>query len=375
MKTYLYRLYPSRSQKKRLDSVLETCRRVYNDCLAERKEAWESEQRSVSKVEQLRHVKTVKTENPYAKDVHSHILQVAVTDLDKAFQAFFRRVKAGEAPGYPRFKGRGRFSSFGLKEYGNGFKIDGRRLKLTGIGRVPVRWHRPIEGQVKTVRIIRKPDGWYAAFSCETTSIQLPSTGRAIGVDVGLRWLFAFSDGATVENPRWYRESQAKRRILQRRVSRRRKGGTRRRKAVQRLARHHQHVANQRRDFLNKIVARLIADHDLVAIEDLRILNMVRNRHLSQSILDAAWGFFQERLIAKAAEAGRSVVEVDPAYTSQTCSGCGQRFPEHLSLAVRWVSCECGLFLDRDTNAAINVLTRAGHARQASTLPVGVCVA
>jgi len=333
---------------------------MYNDLLAERKEAWENEQRSVTKFEQMRHVKERKATNPYAKTVHSHILQVTVADLDKAFAAFFRRVKSGlEDPGYPRFKGRHRFDSFGLKEYGNGWKIDGRRLKLSGIGRVAVRWHRPMEGAPKTVRIVRKADGWYAAIICETSAHPLPGTGNAVGIDVGITSLIATSDGEHIAHPHTYRGEQRALRITQRRVARRKKGGANRRKAVRALRRQHQRIGNVRADFLNKLADSLIQRYDLIAVEDLRIRNMVRNRHLARSILDAGWGYLRGRLHAKAADAGRVVVEVNPAYTSQDCSGCGVRFPEHLSLTVRWVSCACGLSLNRDENAARNILAKA----------------
>ena len=166
-KVFRYRLYPTHSQRQRLQSTLETCRRFYNDCLGERKAAYETEGRTIRKVEQLRRVKVHKTNNPFAVGVHSHILQVVVADLDKAFQAFFRRVRSGETPGYPRFKGRNRFRSFGFKEEGNGFKIDGRRLRLSGMGRVAVRWHREVQGEIKTLRLCCKAGKWYAAFSCE----------------------------------------------------------------------------------------------------------------------------------------------------------------------------------------------------------------
>lgn len=367
MKTFAYRLFPSKPQERLLTSTVETCRHLYNDCLAERKEAWENEQRSVTKFQQMRRVKDVKATNPYAKDVHSHILQVAVSDLDKAFQSFFRRVKAGDKPGYPRFKGRDRFDSFGLKEYGNGWKVDGRRLKLSGIGRVAIRWHRPMEGKPKTVRIIHKPDGWYACITCETSTHPLPATGKAIGIDVGLSSLITTSDGEKVPHPRWYRDEQRKLRVLQRTVARRTKGGMNRRKAVASLKRQHQRIGNRRTDFLNKLANDLIQRYDVIAVEDLRITNMVRNRHLAKSILDAGWGYFVQRLHAKAEDAARAVHEVNPAYTSQTCSACGVRFPEHLTLSVRWVSCGCGLAMDRDENAAINIRTRAGHVRWEST--------
>jgi putative transposase len=202
--TFKYRLYPSKNQARLLSQTLETCRRWYNVCLAERNETWETEKRSVGKFEQLAQVKTYRKENPFAGQVHSHVLQVVVADLDKAFQAFFRRVKAGEAPGYPRFRGRQRYDSFGFKEYANGFKLDGRRLKLSGIGRLAVRWHRPIAGQIKTLRIRRQAGKWYACLACEIEAQPLPPTGQEVGVDAGIASLLTTSDGEHIENPKWY---------------------------------------------------------------------------------------------------------------------------------------------------------------------------
>jgi len=355
IKSYKYRLYPSNAQIRLLDQTLEICRGWYNTCLAERKEAYEAEKRTVGKYEQLRRVKELKRSNPYAANVHSHILQVVVQDLDKAFQAYFRRVKAGEEPGYPRFKGRNRFDSFGLKEYGNGFKLDGRRLRLSGIGRLRVRWHRPIEGTIKTIRICRQAGKWYACFVCEVMEQPLQPTGQSVGIDVGVHHLLATSNHEVVENPRWYRYAQAKLRILQRRVARRSKGGSNRRKAVLALQRQHEYIANSRRDFLNKLAHSLIDRYDFIALEDLQIKGMVRKRHLSKSILDAGWGYLKQRLIDKAAEAGRQVILVNPSYTSKTCSSCGVLY-EGLSLADRWIECSCGLSVDRDVNAALNIL-------------------
>jgi putative transposase len=226
LKTFAYRLYPSTPQARLLDSTLETCRRWYNQCLAERREAYQQRGETVGKFAQLAKVKDQKALNPYAEGIHSHVLQVVVADLDKAFQAFFRRVKAGETPGYPRFRGRNRFASFGFKEHGNGFKVDGRRLKLSGIGRVAVRWHRPLEGQIKTVRITRRAGKWYACFACEVEATPLPATGREIGVDVGIASLITTSEGEKEPHPGWYRAAQRKLRVLQRRVARRKKGST-----------------------------------------------------------------------------------------------------------------------------------------------------
>jgi putative transposase len=363
LKTIVYRLYPSKSQRRGLDCTLETCRRWYNHCLAERKDAYETEQRTVGKYEQLRQVKTYKATNSYAGPVHSHVLQTVVQDLDKAFQAFFRRVKGGEEPGYPRFKGKNRFKSFGFKEYGNGFKVDGRRLKIAGIGRVAVRWHRQIPGTVKTLRLMRKAGQWYAVLACKVAPEPLPPTGIDIGIDVGLTSLITTSDGEHIAHPAWYRKAQKRLRVAQRRVARRKKGGANRRKAVVALQREHERIANQRRDFLYKLSHRLLTSYDHVAVEDLRIRNMVRNHHLSKSILDAGWGMFAAHLISKAANAGREVVFVNPAYTSRTCSACGQ-IVLHLPLSQRVFRCACGYVADRDENAARNVL-RLGQSRWA----------
>jgi putative transposase len=373
---YQFRLYPTASQEAGLLATLETCRRFYNDCLAERKAAYETQKRTVTKFEQLRRVKELKAASPYASGIHSHVLQVVVTDLDKAFQAFFRRVKSGEKAGYPRFKGRDRFDSIGFKEHGNGFKVDGQRLKLSGIGRIAVRWHREMRGKIKTLRVCRRAGHWYASFACEVEVEPLPATGEVVGVDVGITSLLTTSDGDKVENPRWYRKAQAKLRRLQRAVSRKKLGGKNRRKSVRALQTHHQRVRNRRKDFLNKVAHGLIARYDGIALEDLRVRNMVRNHHLSKSILDAGWNYLLTRLQAKAEGAARVIELVDPAYTSKTCSCCGAVF-DNLTLSGRWVSCACGLSLCRDHNAAINILARSrfGQNRSAITQATGPSVA
>lgn len=316
-------------------------------------------------------MKDLKATNIYAAPIHSHVLQVVVADLAKAFENFFRRVKAGETPGYPRFKSPNRFQSYGLKEYGNGFKIDGRRLKLSGIGRVRVRWHRSLEGTVKTVRLIRKAEKWFACFACEISPQPLPTIGRVVGIDVGIKSLLVTSDNELVENPRWYRAGQQRLRVLQRRLARCQKGSKNYGKVILQIQRHSAKIANRRKDFLNKVAYKLITEYDRIALEHLRIPNMVKNRHLAKSILDAGWGYLVQRLTSKAAEAGRVVCLVNPAYTSKRCSGCDTEFP-NFDLSVRWVHCSiCGLSLNRDHNAAINVLNRAGHVRWESSSSIG----
>ncbi|HEY9845057.1 MAG TPA: transposase [Candidatus Caenarcaniphilales bacterium] len=364
LQSFVYRLYPSKTQAHSLEAMRITCQRFYNNCLAERKSAYEERQETISKFEQLRRVKEIKASNPWAKTVHSHVLQTVVADLDKAFKAFFRRVKLGETPGYPRFKSRNRFKSFGFKEYGNGFNLAGRRLKLFGVGRVAVRWHRPLEGVIKTVRIVKKAGDWYACFACVSETKTLAVTGKEVGVDVGINSLLTTSEGEHIENPRWYRTEQRQLRVLQRRVSRRKLKGSNRRKAVLMLQRQHERISNRRRDFINKLAYSLIQRYDKIVLENLKITNMVKNRQLAKSILDAGWGYLVQHLTSKAESAGRVVVLVNPAYTSKSCSNCGAIF-ENLTLKDRWVQCGCGLSKDRDENAAVNILKRGGQLRWA----------
>ena len=372
LRTHKYRLYPSKRQTRNLFNALNCARSFYNMCVGERKWSWELEKRSVTKNEQFRQVKHYKRTFLQAQNVHSHIFQVAAADCDKAFQSFFRRVKVGETPGYPRFKGYQRFHSFGLKEYGNGWNLDGRKLKLSGIGRVSVRWHRRMEGTPKTLRVIHRAGKWYAAIACEVTRPEaLPTTGRAVGIDVGISALITTSDGDKLDNPNFYRTGQKCLRVLQRKLARARRGSNNRRKALKAVQRQHEHVANQRRDFLHKLTFDLMQSFDHIALEDLSVRNMVRNKHLSKSILDSGWSIFKELLTYKAESAGREFIFVDPRYTSKTCSNCGALF-EHLTLSDRWVTCACGLSMDRDHNAAINILKRSyGSTRSRWVTPVG----
>jgi putative transposase len=358
---FVYRLYPSKSQERRFNETLDVCRDWYNRCLAERQDAYKNEGRSIHKYAQMLNIKYFRQADPQAATVPYRVLQVVTSDLDMAFKAFFRRVKAGKKPGYPRFKGCNHFNSFGYSHYNNGFKIDGRRLKLTFIGRVPVRWDRPLEGEIKTLRIKRVAGKWYACFVCKVEDKLLPSTGRDVGIDVGISNLIATSDGQTVSNPKWYRTEQKKLRVAQRRVARRKKDGANRRKAVLMLQRQHGRIANRRKDFLNKLAFNLIQEYDRIAIENIKVNSLSHNRHLSKSILDSGWYHFRRRLEQKAIETGRLVVAVNPAYTSRICSNCGASL-ENLTLKKRQVSCACGLSLDRDVNAALNIL-RAGQAR------------
>jgi putative transposase len=366
VRVFKYRLYPSKAQEKNLYRILNCARNLYNMALAERKYAYQLEGRKVTLAETEQLAKRYRATFPHAQQMFSQTAQSVVKQVDLAYQSFFRRVKAGEKAGYPRFKSRNRFNSFEFKQYGAGAKIDGRRLKLYGVGRVPVRWHRPIEGTIKTVRIVLKAGKWYVCFTCEVPASEpLPKTGHVVGLDVGISALVTTSDGEQVANPNYYRAGQKRLRVLQRRLARAKKGGKNRRKKLLAVQRQHEHVASQRQDDLNKLAYALTQHYDGIAVEDLRITNMVRNKHLSKSILDSGWGYFKERLTHKAASAGRELLFVDPAYTSKSCSTCGailfrRQDGQHLTLSDRWVECDCGLSMDRDHNAAVNILRKAG---------------
>jgi putative transposase len=380
---YKEKLRPTPAQERALDTVLWRCRDLYNTALEQRITAWQRCHASVSRYEQEAELKALRAAFPEYAAIHSHILQDVLARLDKTYQAFFRRVQRGEKAGFPRFKGRSRFHSFTFKEYGNGARLDNGFLALSKIGRISVHWSRPLEGTPKTVTISREADGWYVAFSCADVPVQpLPLTGQETGIDLGLQSFATLADGSQIANPRIFRVAEMALKCAQRRVSRRKKGSHCRRKAVVLLAKAHQHTRNQRHDFHHQEARKLVRAYDVIYHEDLRVRNMVQNRSLAKSISDAGWSAFLAILTFKAASAGKRVQAVNPAYTSQTCSGCGVIVSKGLS--VRWHQCpDCGASLHRDHNAALNILrlgqtqeqSRPGYGLQALTQAVGPYVA
>jgi putative transposase len=354
-KTYKYKLKPTPEQGMLLDRTLMLCRHVYNAAVGERREAWRKCGVSVNYYQQKAELPGIKEAMPEYAEVHSQVLQDVVQRVDHAFQAFFRRVKAGETPGYPRFHGRTRFSSFTYPQFDNGARLDNGFLVLSKIGRIGVRLSRPLEGTPKTVTIRREADGWYVCISCADVPTEpLPPTGQETGIDLGLESFATLADGTKIHNPRHYRQAERRLKKAQRRVSRRKKGSNRRRKAVRLLAKAHQTVKRQRQDFHHKRALGLVRQYDTIYHEDLQVANMVKNHRLAKSISDAGWAQFLTILSHKAARAGRSVVAVNPAYTSQTCSGCGALVWKGLS--VRWHECpDCGTSLHRDHNSAKNI--------------------
>jgi putative transposase len=362
-KTFKYKLKPTPAQEQAMAFVVRRCRELYNAGLEERQEAWSKRGVSIAVATQSAQLPDIKEVRPEYRDIHSQVLQDVLTRLDRAFQAFFRRIKTGETPGYPRFQGSNRYNSFTYKQFGNGATLDNGFLVLSKIGRIAVRWSRPVEGTPKTVTISREVDGWYVCFSCADAPLQsLPLTGHETGIDLGIESFATLADGTMMHNPRCYRRAECRLKTAQRKVSRRKKGSTRRRKAVKLLAKAHQQVKRQRHDFQHKAALQLVRNYDVIYHEDLQTANLLTNHHLAKSIQDAGWSQFLSILAAKAAYAGRRVVAVPPAYTSQTCSGCGAVVKKGLS--VRWHSCpDCGTSLHRDHNAAKNI-ERLGQSRR-----------
>jgi putative transposase len=362
-KAYKYQLMPTPTQEKVLEEVLWRCRELYNAGLEERKTAWEKCGAAVTFAMQSAQLPGIKDERAEYRDINAQVLQDVLHRLDKTYQAFFRRVKTGEKPGYPRFHGRDRYNCFTYPQVGDhgGAALDGGVLNLSKIGRIRIRLHRPLEGVPKTITICREADGWFACVSCTDVPMQpLPATGQETGIDLGIEAFATLSDGTRIFHPGWYRKAERALKTAQRRVSRRKQGSNRRRKAVKLLAKAHQKVKRQRRDFHHKTALALVRANDTIYHENLQPANMVKHHHLATSISDAGWGAFLTILTDKAACAGRGIIGVNPAYTSRICSGCGVMVAKGLS--VRWHACpECGTSLHRDHNAAKN-RERAGQA-------------
>lgn len=355
LKTHKCRMYPTKAQETILEQMLEECRWLYNKILETRKNAWEQHQESLRLYDTQKMIPSWKMERPSLKSVYSQVLQNINIRVDLAFKAFFRRVKAGEDPGYPRFKGRGWYDSMTYPQYRNGASLDGDKLSLSKLGQVKLVLHRPVEGTIKTVTIRRQAGKWYACFSCEIEAQPLPQTEQAVGIDVGLTSFATLSNGEKADNPRFFRQEEKALAKAQRKLSKGDKGTPERAKARKVVGRIHERIANHRRDFAHKLSRQLVNTFGLIAFENLNIKNMLKNGHLSKSIADAAWNQLVQYTTYKAESAGRRVVLVDPRNTSQRCSKCGSIVQK--SLSVRVHSCNiCGLVLDRDENAAINIL-------------------
>ncbi len=358
LKTFKYRLYPSHGQVTLLRRSLGECRWLYNHLLAERKTAWDERHEAVRLYDQMGTLPALKAERSSLKLIYSQVLQNVAVRIDLGIQAFFRREKAGETPGYPRFRGEHRYSSLTYPQVTNGcVKIDHHRLVASGLGKIKMVYHRPLEGTPKTATISVSSTGkWSVCFSCEVAEpTPLPKPDAPVGIDVGLTTFATLSTGEQVSNPRFFRSDEAALAKVQRRFSKEAKGTTERAERHKPVARVHERIAWRRSNFTHQHSRRIVNQFDTICVEDLSINRMLHNHCLAKSISDAAWGQFATLLSYKAAWAGRRFVAVNPAYTSQDCSRCHHR--QKMPLAERTYTCPCcGLVRDRDLNASLNIL-------------------
>ena len=353
-KNFKYRLYPTEAQSGALDHQLAEACRLYNAAVQERRDAYRTAGESINYYNQANQLKEIRAAGDLELANFS-CCQDVLRRVDKTFKAFFGRVRSGRTPGYPRFRPASRYDSITFPSYGDGCKmLDGGKLRLQGVGAVKVKLHRPIEGNIKTVTVKREARKWYAVFSVECEPKPLPPSTEKAGLDVGLTAFATLSDGTGIENPRYYKEAQAELRRAQRKVARRKRGSNNRKKAVRELQRAHAHVRNQRADFAHKVSRTLVVMFGLIVIEKLNVKGLAGGM-LAKSVNDAGWAAFTTKLMYKAAEAGRALVQVDPRGTSQRCV-CGAPNPKTLSQ--RWHHCEsCGLSALRD-HASAFIITK-----------------
>lgn len=371
LRTFKVRLYPTTEQESALGDILWAACMLYNGMLAHRRERWQESRHGATYYEQAAMWRDWRNEDGSSSEDENPLRMLNMTAgqqvlrrLDSAFREFFQGKR-----GYPRFKQARRFSSVNYKP-GDGAAVRGRKLYVQNVGLVTVRWHRELpDGKLKNIILLRKPSGWYACLQVERVDPEpepQPHPGPAVGIDMGLAHALTLSDGVTFDSPKYLRASLAKLRRLQRRVARRKKGSAGRRKAIRQLAKQQEHIANQRRDWWHKVTRQLATDYGTIVLEDLSLGFMLRNGSLARSAHDVSLGLFRELLDYKAVSAGVEIVTVKAAYTSQACSGCGCIVPK--SLSVRVHSCpDCGLTLDRDVNAALNILS-AGTRRSGANV-------
>jgi putative transposase len=372
-KTYRFRIYPTRKQVTLLEKWLGLCCETYNAALDERKSAYRMAGLSLSYAHQCAELPQCKEVRQELREVPAQVLQDAVKRVDRAFDDFFRRVEEGQKAGYPRFKSRLRYDSLTFKQYQNSFEVlPGNKknegtLVLAKLGHVKMIIHRTITGRPKTAIVKRTPTGkWFVSISVvmgeeEGVGKRLPACSEAVGIDVGLSTFAYLSSGEEIANPRFFRMEEAALARAQRKLAKAPRGSQKRKKHRKVVARVHERIRNRRKNFIEQEVCKLIQRFGFLAVEALVVRNMLKNPKLAKSIADASWSMFFTYLLDKAEEAGREVVRVNPAYTSQTCSACGHRQP--MPLSVRVYECpQCGLVIHRDHNGSKNILAEALQA-------------
>ena len=389
--TFKYPVYPTKTQETTLSAWFDHLCELQNSARNNRKFAYETEGRFVSRYDQEQLLKVAREKHGDFREVPQDFQVSILKRVDKAFDAFRRRCKVGaEKKGYPRFKMRVRSLTWCLRKHKlkTGERVrqnpiietDFRhnRLKVPKLGEVKIYMHRPLQGDPKEVTIVKKASGWYAHITCELPDMPKVEPTAAIAVDMGTSHYLTTSEGEKEDNPRWYRQAEGLLRKHAKDLSRKKRGSHRYEKQKQKLDLHHERTANKRKDFIGKLIYKLYHHYknNVLVAEGLRISNMVKNKHLSKSISDASWATFFEWCGNIAERDGFHFHQVDPKNTSQTCSCCGKKSPKKLSLAIRTFNCQsCGNSMDRDHNAAQNILFRAAAALRGERWVTTLCEA
>ncbi len=378
-KSFKFKLYPNKLQKQALETIFQSHCLLYNEALHNRKVFYEENGKGLSFIDQCKWLAKERNQGKF-KNINSSSSQKILKRLDFAYASFFRRIKLGQKPGYPRFKNSKHFESITFAKFHDGIDIKDKKIYIQNLALncesflggkiflnrkrsnkfnfVRIKKHRPIEGETKNV-ILKKECGHYYVIIISEVQPKLDCKSKIqVGLDKGLTHFYTLSDGTKEENPRFYQFSQKELRVLNRSLSRKKKGSKSRSKQKNRLSKFHQKISRKRRDHQFKTARKLTHQYGLIAIEKLNVTGMTKNRRLSKSISDVSWYGFDSILKHKAEEAGALVIEVDPKNTSQLCSSCGEIVKKDLSVRVH--NCQyCGLKIDRDQNAALNILKRA----------------
>ena len=358
LKAYKYRIYPNNEQKMQIAKTFGCCRFVYNQTLAYRKESYEKERKSLSKIDCLNYcVRQLKKEHEWLRGVDKFALTNAVRNMDAAYQKFFK-----EHAGYPKFKSK----HDSHKSYKTNFTNDNiavdfesNRVKLPKLKGVKAKLHRNFSGQIKSATVSQVPSGkYFVSILVETEHGELPYTNRNIGIDLGIKELCITSDGKKYENPKTVKKYENKLAKLQRRLAHKKKGSQNYRKAKKKIALCYEKMTNARQDYLHKISHEIVSENQVIVSENLQVKDMAKNHRLAKFIGDASWYELTRQLEYKAKWNGRKYIKIDTFYSSsQLCSVCGYQNPETKDLSVReWTCPVCGTKHDRDVNAAKNVL-------------------
>ena len=381
--TFRYPVYPTKTQETTLFEWLDHLCELQNSARHDRKVAWETEGERVSCNAQQKKLTVARETYADFREVPQDMQVCALERTDKAFEGFYSRCEAGAAKkGYPRHRKQVKSMSWKLRKQKVRDKSTGEykrvrenpiletawkhdRLKVPKLGEVKIYMHRPLQGDPTGVTLVKKVSGWYAHITCELPDTPKVEPTQAIAVDMGTIHYLTTSEGEKEANPCWYRQAEGLLRKHCKDLSRKKLGSQRRKKQQHKLALHHERTTNKRKDFIGKLVYKLYhhLENNVLVAEDLSISNMVKNKHLSKSISDASWGTFFTWAGNIAERDGFHFHRVDPKNTSQICSNCGQKSSKKLSLAIRTFTCQaCGTSLDRDHNAAINILLKAAAA-------------